>query len=113
MPVLRAIARCGHQGGRLMTDQIPWAEAWAALPRREHLERHILPDHRRVFLLLTEALTHVEIVERLGPGFTARYVEGAASRIYDRLNCPSKSGSLARLRVLRIALGMDPCWCES
>lgn len=96
-----------------MTGPIPWAEAWAALPRREHLERHILPEHRQVLLLLTEALSHVEIVERLGPGYTRRFVEAATSRIYDRLNCPSKSGSLARLKVLRIALGMDPCWCEA
>lgn len=93
----------------------------SAYPRLDHIRRHIsarnqcsgsLDDAMAILPLLLEPLTQAEIAERLG--MTLRVVSYHWVRIVWQLGLPTQNGpnNPARLALLRIALGLDPCFCE-
>lgn len=81
----------------------------------EHVERH-LRERDRIFLpYFLTALTHSEIAEQMGPGWTRRQVETAW--MWTKVSMGLRSGSgpvmaLNRIELVRIAMGLDPCMCE-
>lgn len=75
----------------------------------------------RVRPLIEEILradTHQHIAERLGPGWTMRQVDFAVETVKmtfapEYMNMGPTLHIYARMHALRIAMGLDPCWCEA
>lgn len=93
----------------------------SAYPRIGHIRAHLRAGYTRsrernlaVLDWLLEPLTLDEVAERLGPGYTRRMVELSFEYILRTmpLDAPA-TAPLRRLAILRIAAGLDPCWCES
>lgn len=86
------------------------------LPRLEHVQSHLPPRARDVLPLLLEAISIEEVAARLGAGYSRRYVDLAAEQVKIaylpegmEFNSPP---AYARMRALRIAIGIEPCWCD-
>lgn len=108
---------------------LPLRVAASPYPRLGHLDAHVrrwtssrhahppeaatLNREGEVLALLLEPLTFDGIAERLGPGYTRRHVEKAWTAIQYAIPL-SLTGSVQvrRLALLRVALALDPCWCE-
>lgn len=90
---------------------LPPVPEWAALPRAAHLATHIQLRDRLVFALLCEDLTIDQVAERVGPGITRRHIETVMKRIAYGVG-EAASPATFRIRLVRIAHGIAPCWCE-
>ena len=84
---------------------------WASLPRFRHLERHVRPEDQEMFALLLEPLSNEEIAAQFGVHINT--VAYRLMRIYQQMPVArSGSSGLGRMSLLRIAYGLDACWCE-
>lgn len=91
-------------------------DAWSLLPRRDHLRLHIDVQDREWFALLLRPLSMTQIAEMRGPGWTRRQGEGAITRLMEfmAMEIPIGPHKLPYLRLawLRVAYGIERCWCE-
>ena len=96
------------------------------LPRLDHLLHHFRRSHgeaaaRRaeILLALLTPKTLDEIAVALGPGWTRSQIDYQLMKLLQvvRMHGGPEFGfgrhALFRLRLLRIAAGFDPCWCET
>lgn len=80
---------------------------------RVHVLAHLLPRQRELLPLLVLPLTLDEVADRTG--HSRRAIEDHWVRIRDRLNLPDAAGGSPRLShvaLVRVAYGIDPCFCE-
>lgn len=80
-------------------------------PGLPHMEAHLTSATQRLVLpwLLTD-LTHERIAGALGPGWSRRAVENGSIRVRGHLGMAGRE-QLARVRLLRQAMGLEPCFC--
>lgn len=81
-------------------------------PGLPHMLCHLTGHTQRLVLpYLLTGLTHEAIAEALGPGWTRRSVESGSLRVRDLLGTMPDREHLARIRLLRRAVGIEECFC--
>ena len=93
-----------------MTPLPPTPAQWRI---REHVLGHLTPGQQRVLPYLLEPITLDEVAERAGFG-NRTSVEYHWWAIESQLGLLFGSGSsgIARLALMRMAFGIDGCFCE-
>jgi hypothetical protein len=87
-----------------------------SLPRIDHVRSHLPPRVRPLLETLLRADTHDEIARSLGY-WSRRQVDYAVESIRmtfapDYIKSGPTLAIYGRMRALRVAAGLDPCWCE-
>jgi hypothetical protein len=85
-----------------------------AIEVRGHILAHLTSQQRALLPWLLLPVTLGEVAERVGY-WHRNSVEQYWAEIVARLNLPRGHGytGTARLALLRLALGIDPCFCEA
>jgi hypothetical protein len=78
--------------------------------RLEHVRNHLRAQDRPFLPYLIEPVSIAKAAENMGPGYTSRMVDHAFDNIRASLGLVGSSNpALARITLLRVIAGMDPC----
>lgn len=80
------------------------------VPAVDHLRQHLNEEQATVLDWLVLPLTLEDVAERLGPGYTRRWVEYRYHAILERFGIEHRNAA-ARVALLRLYYGLEPCWC--